>query len=94
MAAQKVVQIPCPRCAGRGRGNWHPDRGICYRCKGAKIVSINVSKYEAVLRNLRRRYVELRAAVQNGVEGAVEALRACEKDGLRVRAALDAAKGR
>jgi len=89
------VEIPCPRCSGRGVGNWKPDAGLCYRCKGNKVVVVRVEKHLAALRYLRAKYIALREESRSADpeirEMALERLAYCVEDGLRVRADLEAA---
>ena len=91
------VEIDCPRCSGRGAGNWHPDAGICYRCGGKGSVHIDVARHMGALKHLRAKYLNLvraiRAAEADGLDAsqAREALAYCVQDGLRVRADLEAA---
>lgn len=92
-----TIDIPCPRCAGKGIGNWRPHAGVCYRCRGTKIVSIDTGKYLAVLRKLRAEYASLtrearavEAAGRNAEEIRYD-LAQCVASGLLVRATLVAA---
>lgn len=87
----KTVWIDCPRCGGRGVGTWHPDNGVCYRCRGNGEVRVDVDRTMAALRFLRAEYVRLRHEARKGDEMAAESLRYCVEDGLRVRATLEAA---
>jgi len=97
--APEMAYIPCPRCNGQGRGTWHPDAGICYRCGGKAEVRINVQRHLNTLGMLRSKYrrlqAELQAAVANGdyraAEILEESLRYTVQDGLRVRADLEEA---
>jgi hypothetical protein len=88
----QVVEIPCPRCGGEGRGTWKPDAGICYRCKGNRFVRVNVAKSEAALRFLRMRFVRLRAQARAGSALAAEYLEFVVQDGLRLKADIEEAK--
>jgi len=96
-SVSQTVTIDCPRCDGQGSQNhWHPDRGVCYRCRGRGTVEINVEKHKAVLRCLRAKYRSLRAEVRKLAHPhednvVVVALRYCEQDGRRVRDDLEAA---
>jgi hypothetical protein len=93
---EKKVTIECPRCGGHGqREEWNPDRGICYRCRGHKTVTIRVEAYKRVLRMLRHRWVEASRRLKtmepddpdrNYVETV---LRFTEADGRRVREVLE-----
>jgi len=94
-----TVIIPCPRCGGQGHGNWNPDNGICYRCKGNRQVRIDTARHLKALGFLRSKYVrllgEVRAAEEKGgdedIEFARRALGYCVESGLRVRSDLEAA---
>ena len=91
----REVQIPCPRCDGNGRRpTWKPDAGICYRCKGRKVVCVNLARHEAALRMLRRRYVHIRGLVRAGDETWSDQLRSVTENGLRIRAELESALAR
>jgi hypothetical protein len=87
-----IVFIPCPRCAGKGVGAWHPDGGICYRCKGNREVKVNIEKSEAALRHLRVKFVELRTAARQGNPLAAEFLKYTRQDGIRLRQDIETAK--
>lgn len=89
--SSETVTIPCPRCDGRGgRSSWMPDRGICYRCGGRGEVHFNAARHLAALRFLRAKYRRIQEAMRHGDPLAVEALRYCIQDGLRVRRELEA----
>ncbi len=87
-----TVEIPCPRCGGKGFGTWKPDAGICYRCKGNQYVRVNIEKSEAALRHLRAKWVRLNAEAKAGSELAAEFLRYVVEDGLRLKATIEEAK--
>lgn len=80
---------------GRVRARGSPDAGICYRCKGDKVVTVRVEKSLAALRHLRAKYVTLRNSLRSHDpdvrELARELIAYCVQDGLRVRADLEAA---
>ena len=94
-----IVYIACPRCCGQGHGNWRPDAGICYRCRGARQVQVDVKKTVGALHMLRDKYRRIRAELaearkagnENVVDFCEEALRYCTEDGLRVKAMLETA---
>jgi hypothetical protein len=91
-AAKNFVWIDCPRCSGHGhRPEWHPDRGMCYRCRGKKEVRICVESHLAALRHLRAKYVSVKKLAAEGNELAAEFLPYVIQDGLRVRQDLEAA---
>ena len=94
MATQ--IEIECPRCGGHGGSlGWKPDFGICYRCHGNKVVSVDVDRHVAALHHLRAQYVRLRSTLRScdaaDVDCVREALDFCVQDGLRVRGDLEAA---
>lgn len=90
-----IVEIWCPRCNGQGRKpHWTPEGGQCYRCKGTRIVQVNTTKWEAVLKRLRAEYIRLRDAVRAGNQEALAHLNECVANGRRLRADLEAAKAR
>ena len=91
------VQIPCPRCSGRGVGAWHPHQGVCYRCEGRKVVTVHPERHLRALHALRAKYLrlahEFRLAEETGenLAEASEALERCVSSGVRVRGDLEAA---
>lgn len=79
------VEIPCPRCGGQGHGGWEPDSGLCYRCKGACKVTIDVGTYVRALCAKRAEYRRLR---KTGADP--ERLAEVEVAGTRIKAELAA----
>lgn len=93
MSPSHTVEIPCPRCDGKGsRPSWRPDAGICYRCKGRCWVKVNIERSENALKMLRAKYLRLRAEARAGSELAQEMLRYCIEDGLRLKYTLELAR--
>jgi hypothetical protein len=95
--ATTVVVIDCPRCSGQGqRPEWHPDSGICYRCRGKAEVKVDITKYRGALAMLRAKYVRLSAQLRSSKcqdRGLTkDLLDMCVQDGRRVRETLDMAE--
>ena len=60
---ETIVTFCCPRCNGAGqRAEWCPDNGICYLCKGKKLISVNIERGERHLSVLRKEYAAARRA--------------------------------
>lgn len=83
-------EITCPRCGGAGRRNWRPDSGICYRCRGTGVATINLASSLAALRHLRDEYRRLRAQVGTVADGEFlqDRLAHCVESGQALRADL------
>ena len=80
------IVVPCPRCAGRGRADWHPDQGICYLCSGKAHLAVDIPRGERHLAYLRGQY---RLARQAGDECRMEYL---AKKGQNKRDLVELAK--
>ena len=93
--ATKKIEIPCPRCQGRGSQiYWHPDFGICYRCKGKGFVKFDLDAHKRALVFLRNKWLNLKRKLryvkdEREIEYINESLRFTEQDGIRVREEID-----
>jgi len=92
----KVI-IDCPRCGGRGSSNFWPGSGICFRCRGKGIVTIDVEAHRKVLNMLRNKYRFTRRQLRKEKdpyerEFLETKLGFIEVDGTRVSAELEYAE--
>ena len=84
--ANNIVVVPCPRCAGRGRADWHPDQGICYLCSGKARLTVDIQRGERHLAYLRSEYRRARSA------GDTNRMEYLIKKGINKRELIDLAK--
>ena len=62
-----TVYIDCPRCCGKGFGNWQPDAGICYLCRGKSELSVDLDRSARHLGYLRAEYVRRREVIKRAL---------------------------
>jgi len=84
--ANNIVVVPCPRCAGRGHADWHPDHGICYLCSGKARLKVDIRLGERHLAYLRSEYRRARTA------GDTTRMEYLIKKGINKRELIDLAK--
>jgi hypothetical protein len=67
------IEIPCPKCAGKGSVPYGVSRGnaggICFECKGARIIKVDDAATAARREIIRREHEAKRIARRNASRG-------------------------